>query len=233
MARNTPRRPGPRPAPGLPAPCGSADHNACFCRGDIPGKGPDHGRCSGVTDRRTRAARRGGHRAGFAGMYMLYRLRGQGFSVHGFERATASAAPGTGTATRARAATSRACNIPTRSPTSCSRNGAGANATPAQPEILALRWNHVADRFDLRTDIHLRHPGDRASNTTRRPNRGRVRTEPRRHRDRAIRHHRGGLPVHARTCPSSRARTASPAPRYHTGDVAARGRWTSPASGSA
>ena len=44
-------------------------------------------------------------------------------------RAAMSAAPGTGTAIPARAATSRACSIPIRSPTSCSRNGTGASAT--------------------------------------------------------------------------------------------------------
>ena len=48
--------------------------------------------------------------AGFAGLYMLHRLREQGLHRARLRgRATASAAPGTGTATRARAATRRAC----------------------------------------------------------------------------------------------------------------------------
>ena len=47
--------------------------------------------------------------AGFAGMYMLHRLRGLGLSARRVRgREQASAAPGTGTATRARGATSRA-----------------------------------------------------------------------------------------------------------------------------
>ena len=65
-----------------------------------------------------------------------------------------SAAPGTGTATRARAATSRAWTTPTRSPTSCSRNGCGASATPPSPRS-SRYLNHVADRFDLRRDIRF------------------------------------------------------------------------------
>ena len=67
--------------------------------------------------------------AGFAGMYMLHRLRGQGMTARVFEQGPASAAPGTGTAIPARAATSRACSIPIRSPKSCSRNGTGASVT--------------------------------------------------------------------------------------------------------
>ena len=67
--------------------------------------------------------------AGFAGLYMLYRLRELGLVRRASSRpATASAAPGTGTAIRARAATSRACSIPTPSRRSCSRNGTGASA---------------------------------------------------------------------------------------------------------
>ena len=42
---------------------------------------------------------------GFAGMYMLHRLRGMGFSVRVFEAGRASAAPGIGTVTQAHAAT--------------------------------------------------------------------------------------------------------------------------------
>ena len=49
-------------------------------------------------------------------------------------RAAMSAAPGTGTAIPARAATSRACNIPIRSPTNCSRNGTGPSATRRSPK---------------------------------------------------------------------------------------------------
>ena len=93
--------------------------------------------------------------AGFAGLYMLHRLRGLGLvgaRVRG--RRAASAAPGTGTAIPAPAATSRAWSTPTRSPTSCSRNGTGRERYAAQPEILRYA-NHVADRFDLRRDIQF------------------------------------------------------------------------------
>ena len=69
--------------------------------------------------------------AGFAGLYMLHRLRGLGALRAGVRgRRRASAAPGTGTAIPARAATSRARTIPTRSPTSSSRSGTGPSATP-------------------------------------------------------------------------------------------------------
>ena len=47
--------------------------------------------------------------AGFAGLYILHRIRGAGpLGASSSNAAPASAAPGTGTATRARAATSRA-----------------------------------------------------------------------------------------------------------------------------
>ena len=98
--------------------------------------------------------------AGFAGLYMLHRLRGLGLSARVSRPATASAAPGTGTATPARAATSRASSTRTRSPTSSSRSGSGPSATPPQPEILRY-LNHVADRFDLRPRHPVRDPRDR------------------------------------------------------------------------
>ena len=66
--------------------------------------------------------------------------------------AAASAAPGTGTVIPARAATSRACSIRSRSPKSSTRNGTGRRRYAPQPEILSYA-NHVADRFDLRRHI--------------------------------------------------------------------------------
>ena len=61
----------------------------------------------------------------------------------------ASAAPGTGTAIPARAATCRACSTPTPGTTSCRRSGAGPRSTP--PSRRSSRYaNHVADRYDLR-----------------------------------------------------------------------------------
>ena len=50
--------------------------------------------------------------AGFAGMYLLHRLRGLGFSTRVLEAGTTSAARGTGTATPVPDATSRASTTP-------------------------------------------------------------------------------------------------------------------------
>src|SRR5450755_2111568 len=61
--------------------------------------------------------------AGFAGLYMRHRLRGLGFTARVYEQVMALAAPGTGTGTRAHAAMSRACSIPIRFRTTCSRSG--------------------------------------------------------------------------------------------------------------
>ena len=67
---------------------------------------------------------------GLAGLYAIHRLRGMGLKVRAYEAGSAaSAAPGSGTAIPARAATSRAWSTPTASPTSCSRNGSGRSAT--------------------------------------------------------------------------------------------------------
>ena len=63
-----------------------------------------------------------------------------------------SAGPGTTTDTRVRAATWRASTTATRSPTSCSRSGAGRRSTPTQAEILRY-MNWVADKLDLRSGI--------------------------------------------------------------------------------
>ena len=69
-------------------------------------------------------------------------------------RATASAAPGTGTAIRARAATSRAWTTRTRSRDELQQEWTWTERYAAQPEILRY-LNHVADRFDLRRDIQF------------------------------------------------------------------------------
>ena len=61
-------------------------------------------------------------------------------------------APGTGTAIPARAAMSRACNIPIRSRKSLQQQWDWSERYAPQPEILKYA-NHVADRFNLRSDI--------------------------------------------------------------------------------
>ena len=66
--------------------------------------------------------------------------------------AGASAAPGTGTAIPARAATSKACNIPSHSPRSSTSNGTGRRNTRLSRRFSSYA-NHVADRFDLRRHI--------------------------------------------------------------------------------
>ena len=63
-----------------------------------------------------------------------------------------SVARGTGTATRAHAVTSKASSTRTRSTPTSSRSGIGPSGTRPQPEILRYA-EHVADRFDLRSDI--------------------------------------------------------------------------------
>ena len=68
--------------------------------------------------------------AGFSGLYMLHRLRQLGPARAGCTRpATASAARGTGTATRAPGATRRATSTATRSPRSCCRSGTGPSGS--------------------------------------------------------------------------------------------------------
>ena len=66
--------------------------------------------------------------------------------------AGASAAPGTGTAIPARAATSRACSIRSRSREELDQQWDWSEKYAPQPEILSYA-NHVADRFDLRRHI--------------------------------------------------------------------------------
>ena len=68
--------------------------------------------------------------AGFAGLYMLHKVRRIGLSALLFEADRASAAPGSGTAIPARVATFAAWNIPTPSAPSCSRNGTGPRNSP-------------------------------------------------------------------------------------------------------
>ena len=107
--------------------------------------------------------------------------------------ATAWAGPGTGTATRARAATRRSCT--TRSP-SCptwNRSGRWTSGTRRQPEILRYletcrRPPRPAPGLHLRRRVTAVEYDEAASLWT-------LRTDAGRHRDSALRHHRGRLPV--------------------------------------
>ena len=110
--------------------------------------------------------------AGFAGMYMLHRLRELGFSTARLRgRRATSAAPGTGTATRAPAATSRASTTRTRSTPSSSRSGSGPSATRPSPRSCATPTTSPTASTCAATSSST--PGSRAPCSTRRPTAGR------------------------------------------------------------
>jgi cation diffusion facilitator CzcD-associated flavoprotein CzcO len=67
--------------------------------------------------------------AGFAGMYMLHRLRGLSMTARAFEQGSGVGGTWYWIAIPARVATSRAYNIRIPSPKNCSSNGTGASAT--------------------------------------------------------------------------------------------------------
>ena len=91
--------------------------------------------------------------AGFGGLYMLHELRRRGLDRRrSSRRPTMSAAPGTGTAIPARAATSRAWNTRYSFDEELEQEWRWTERYAAQPEILDYA-RHVADRFDLRRDI--------------------------------------------------------------------------------
>ena len=83
--------------------------------------------------------------AGVAGIYQMYRLAERGVHATVLEMGSDLAAPGSGTATPAAASTRRATPTVTRSPTSCSRNGTGRNASLAsrEPALPQLRRRQV------------------------------------------------------------------------------------------
>ena len=92
--------------------------------------------------------------AGFAGLYMLHRLRGAGFSVRVFE-----AGEGIGGTWYWNRYPGARCDVESMeysysfSP-ELEREWEWSERFPAQPEILRY-LNHVADRFSLRPDIQL------------------------------------------------------------------------------
>ena len=160
--------------------------------------------------------------AGFAGLYMLHRLRGHGLSARVFEagrrrRRHLVLEPLSGRALRRRER--RLLVLVLRG----ARAGVGwSERYAAQPEILRY-LNHVADRFDLRRDIRFE-----TRVTAPRVRRGDAAGRERRRRRAACSAQfvviGDRLPVGARRCPTSPASTRSRASGYHTGDVAARGR---------
>ena len=100
--------------------------------------------------------------AGFSGLYMLHRLRNEmGLSAACYE--TGGGVGGTWYWNRYPGARSDSDSYIygfTRSTTSCCRSGSGASAIPEQHEIRAY-LEHVAERYDLTKDIHVRHEGHR------------------------------------------------------------------------
>ena len=120
--------------------------------------------------------------AGFAGMYMLHRLRGLG--LHRARVYEAGSGVG-GTWYWNRYPGAR-CDVESMrvfvlsSPKRCSRNGTGRERYAPQPEILRYA-NHVADRFDLRRDILFDTRVDARPRSTKPPC-WRIETERRRQR---------------------------------------------------
>src|SRR5262249_19088207 len=99
--------------------------------------------------------------AGFAGMYMLCRLRGLGFSVRVFEQG--SGVGGTWYWNRYPGAR---CDVESMQYSysfsdELQREWDWSERYASQPEILRYA-NHVADRFNLRADIQLNTRVDRA-----------------------------------------------------------------------
>ena len=98
--------------------------------------------------------------AGFAGSVLLYRLRDAGFSVRVFE-----AGDGVGGTWYWNRYPGARCDVESLdysysfSP-ELEQEWDWTERFATQPEILRY-LNHVADRFDLRRDIQLRHAGDR------------------------------------------------------------------------
>ena len=107
--------------------------------------------------------------AGFAGMYMLHRLRGQGFSVRVYEQG--GDVGGTWYWNRYPGAR---CDVESMQYSysfseELQQEWNWSERYAPQPEILKYA-NHVADRFDLRSDIQLNTRVDRAAfDETRKP----------------------------------------------------------------
>ena len=172
--------------------------------------------------------------AGFAGLYMLYRLRELGLAVRvrrGRRRRRRHLVlePLPGRPLRRRERRLLVLVLAR----SCSRSGRGASGTRRSRRSCATS-SHVADRFDLRRDIQFETRVDGRASSTSEPAAGRSTTDARRDARRArFVHHGDGLPVGGQARRTSRASTTSRATVYHTGALAARAASTSRASASA
>ena len=153
--------------------------------------------------------------AGFAGLYMLHRLRELGLSARVFE-----AGDGVGGTWYWNRYPGARCDVESLDYSysfsdELQQEWKWSERYASQPEILTY-INHVADRFDLRRDIQL------ATRVTaaifdEAARRWTVDDRPRRPRVGALLHHGDRLPVRRRRCRSSQGWRASRARRYHTG----------------
>ncbi len=129
-----------------------------------------------------------------------------------------SAARGTGTATRAPAATSRPPTTPSASTPSSRREWTWSEKYATQPEILAY-LQHVADRYDLRRDIRFSTRVDRGDVGRRHLDAGRSRTDQGDDRHLPLLRHGHRVPVGAQ------GRPTSPGAERFQGDVYFTSRW--------
>ncbi len=160
--------------------------------------------------------------AGFAGLYLLHRLRELGLSVQVFE-----AGDGVGGTWYWNRYPGARCDVESMSYSysfspELEQEWEWSEKYPTQPEILRY-LNHVADRFDLRRDITFDTRVTSAT-TTRPRSRWTVRTDERRRRRRPVPDHGHRLPVGAprrRRCPGV---GPLPGPDLPHRALAARGR---------
>ena len=83
--------------------------------------------------------------AGFAGMYMLHRLRELGYSVQGFEGGTDVGGPGIGTGTQAPEAMLKVSNTAPALMRNSNRSGNGLSAIQASLRSLPMRTMSPTD----------------------------------------------------------------------------------------
>ena len=168
--------------------------------------------------------------AGFAGLYMLHKLRGMGLAARAVD--AASGVGGTWYWNRYPGAR---CDVESmfycyQFDDDLSQEWEWTERYPAQPEILRYA-NHVADRFDLWPDIRL---NTRVVSAVYDEGSRRLADRDGHRRDvpRELLHHGDRLPVGRRTGPISRGSTISRA-GYSTPGTGRTSRSISPAGGSA
>ena len=142
--------------------------------------------------------------AGFGGMYMLHRLRQKGFRARVFE-----AGKGVGGTWYWNRYPGARCDVESvqysyQFSPELQQEWEWTERYATQPEILRYA-NHVADRFDLRRDIQFETRVTQAR-FDEKAHAWTVETDKGDRADRALRHHRDGLPVVAQHAQDSRPR---------------------------